>query len=108
MPLTTITQPGGPAITYDEHIPAVQELLATLPPLTRPYSTFKGGAMLRVTSDHFVAVLMPPCGDAQEHLTDYLANYFDGDWEVTGQEYYGQVEAWHLMAPWRPTSEVTT
>jgi hypothetical protein len=104
MPTSTVTAEetgGGDLGTYEQHIPSVRDLLSTLPEV-RTYSTFKGGTVLKVNTDHYVAVLLPPTDEAEANLFTYLADHFDGygDWEFPSIEHYGQVEAWHLTPPW--------
>lgn len=104
MPTSIVTAQetgGGDLGTYEQHIPSIRELLSTLPEV-RTYSTFKGGTVLKLSPDHYVAVLLPPAGEAEANLMGYLVDHFDGygDWHVASTEFYGQVEAWHLTPPW--------
>lgn len=102
MALATFDPPAyGSPLAYERHIPAINALLTSLPAETRPWGTpFAGGFMLHCSDTHYVAVLLPPCTVAHENLGAYLGEHFDGEWEIVGYEYRGQVEAVHMMAPW--------
>lgn len=98
LPSVAVTAPDGPG-TYDRHIPAVRELLSSLPNVQH-YTTYPGGFLLKLTADHYVAALLPPTGAAEESLRRHLDDHYDGGWDLTTVEYFGQVEAWHMAPPW--------
>jgi hypothetical protein len=85
---------------HERYIPAMRELLASLPQPVRPVGTYHGGMMLCVSPGHYVAVLLPPAGVAEDNLLDYMGEHFDGDWATFAIEAFGfgagQVIAWHM------------
>lgn len=100
--LDMLALPDDGQLSYDRHVPAVLALLERLPAGTKPArgAVFKGGAMLKCSPSYYVAVLLPPTRSAHENMATYLVDHFDGEWETVGHEFYGEVEAVHLMAPW--------
>jgi len=95
MPITD----GGDVGSYARHIPAIRKLLSTLPEV-HSYTTFRGGTVLKLNPSHYVAVLLPPTDEAEANLLTYLAETFDGTWQVPSMECLEQIEAWHLTPPW--------
>ena len=84
---------------YARHVPAITELLGTLPAVQH-YTTFPGGAVFKLNPEHYVAVMLPPVSVAEGNFRRYLDDHFDGPWDLTTIEYFGQIEAWHMTPPW--------
>lgn len=81
--------------------PVIRRYLATLDPAPRPVAAFPGGLLLKLTDEHYVAVLLPPCERSLRGMRGYFGQHFDGSWRVIQTETYGSIEAMHVTPPWR-------
>jgi hypothetical protein len=83
----------------DDIIQQFRSLLDTLP-MVRQYATFRGGVLLRQPPHSYYAVLMPPVDRAWMRLQAYLAETFDGRWDITSEGRHHDLEVIQLRPPW--------
>ncbi len=83
----------SPTLSYPQMATAVADYLAEIQATERatPFGTFKGGAVIRLAEDHYIAALLPSVDqdDAHTNCLAYLQDMDLGGWGVVDEVLVG-------------------